>query len=56
MNIPVPNMAVIRPIRTLPRLPERQRQYLLKQMKTYLRNCEYEEIRLRCFRESVNRP
>lgn len=56
MTVNLPNLAVLRPVRTLAALNEQRRQYLLKQMKTYLRNCEYEEIRLPFFRQNVNRP
>lgn len=54
MRRKVPNLAVVRPIRSLRDLPEKQRRYLLKQMRNYLYNCEYEEKRLRTFKEKVN--
>jgi len=51
----VKNFAVYRPIRSLRDLPPSGREYLLKQMKNYLFNCELEEKRLRTFKERVNR-
>jgi hypothetical protein len=52
----VPNFAIAHPVRVLAILPANKRGSLLKQMTNYLFNCEWEEKRLRFFRETVNRP
>jgi len=47
---------MLRPIRCISELPEKNRRSLLKNMKNYLSNCEYEDKRLRTLKERVNRP
>jgi len=50
------NLAMLRPIRRISELPEKNRNSLLRNMKNYLRNCELEDKRLRSLKERVNRP
>jgi hypothetical protein len=52
----IPNLALLRPIRSLANLPEKRRRSLLKNMENYLWNCEYEDKRLKSLKERVNRP
>ena len=51
-----PNFVILRPMRSLRDMTERERRYLLKQMGRYLSNCEEEDKRLSCLKEKVNRP
>jgi len=55
MRKKVPNFCVVRPIRSLRDLTEKERRFLIKQMHNYLFNCEWEDKRLRTFKEKVNR-
>lgn len=55
MRRTVQNFVILRPARSLRDMTERERRHLLKQMGRYLENCEIEDLRLRTFKEKVNR-
>jgi hypothetical protein len=50
-----PNFVILRPIRSLADMVEKERKHLLKQMGRYLENCEIEDERLPSLKERVNR-
>jgi hypothetical protein len=50
-----PNFVILRPIRSLADMVEKERKHLLKQMDNYLGNCEAEDQRLSSLKERVNR-
>jgi predicted sugar kinase len=55
MKRTVKNLILLKPIRSIADLPTRERARLLNQMQRYVGNCEFEDVRLRTFKEKVNR-